>query len=123
MKFLLSALLLSLPALAQAAPIVCDNGQPDNDSAFEITINPKSRSKNVVLQLWETTYEIPASAIVKNGNSIAIVGQKLTGWAEGEKGTSKVDALFVYDAKKKTMNTTLIFDGYVNRAGEALRCR
>jgi len=123
MKIALAALMLALPMVSQAAPIVCDNGQPDNDSAFSITINSKSRSKAVNLQLWETGYEVPASAIVQNGNTIAIVGKKLTGWGEGEKLTTKVDALFVYDPKAKTLNATLFFEGGLNRAGEVLNCR
>lgn len=123
MKHSLLALLFALPTFAQAAPIVCDNGQPDNDNAIQITLNQKSRSNAVDLQLWETFYKIPAAKIVKNGNSLAIVGQKLTGFAEGEKEDYTVDALLVYSPEKRTLTTTLLFDGEVNRAAEVLNCR
>lgn len=123
MKLALIALLLSAPGFAQAATLVCNNGQPDNDTSLEIKINPKSRSNTLDVQFWETTYNIPASKIVKNGNSMAIVGQKLTGSAEGETITTSVDALLIYSPKKRTLTTTFLFDGEISRAAEVLNCR
>lgn len=123
MKLALVALMFALPTFAQAATIECDNGHHDDDRLVQITINPKSRSQFINLQLWETGYVIPVRKVSKNGNTIAIVGQKLKGFAEGEAIETVVDALLIYDAKAKKLNATLAFDGFVNHAAEEFTCR
>jgi hypothetical protein len=123
MKFALVALMFALPTFAQAARLNCDNGFTDDDRLMQVKIDSKSRKNAVELQLWETTVNVPASKIVKNGNSIAVLGQKITVYAEGTEETHVIDALLVYSPKDRKLATTIHFDGQAGRGTEVLTCR
>jgi hypothetical protein len=123
MKFVLAALIFALPTFAHAARLNCDNGFTEDDRLMQVKIDSKSRRNAVELQLWETTVQLPASKIVKNGNSIAVLGQKTTVYAEGTEETHVIDALLVYSPKERTLTTTIHFDGHATRAAEVLKCR
>lgn len=114
--------LFAAHSFAQAAPVTCSVGELGEDSRFELSIS-KDRKNAVVFNFHETTYVLSRSQIVKNGNSIAVVGQKVKGTSEGTEFTEQVDALMVYNPANRTINLTLITGGFVHFAAAELQCK
>ncbi|RZA03311.1 MAG: hypothetical protein EOP11_16160 [Proteobacteria bacterium] len=122
MKFALLALALALPNFAAAAPLVCQGGELESDNLIAVIVK-NSRSAAVQIEFYESTVIAPASAIVKKGNTIAIVEQMLNASGEGQEWKAKTSAFLVYSPEKKEMLVTVLMDGEMVRAGETLKCK
>lgn len=123
MKMLIAAFAMVLSSATYAeslAPLVCTYGdRSESDNFMRVTL----LQGNVEFEFHEGAFSATAAQTVGAGNTIAVLDQTLLGWAEGEDTKTVVNALLVYDPVAKTLNTTIIGDGYNMAASQILNCK
>lgn len=115
--FLLTILMSGFEA--QASVLICTAGQRGMDDRIELRIT----NTTIDLNRHESYLTASTSTALKNGNSIALLDQKVSISAEGQDSTATVSALMVFDPKNETMNVTLVVDGKTQLAAVELHCQ
>lgn len=121
MKVLLLLALVSMPAVAQAslpASLECSVGVGGEDNFQSVSIN----GSEVEFTMHETHISVKKSKARISGNSIAIIDRNITGSAEGDTFTAKLDSLLVYNEVDKVLSVTLLLDGHAQIPTTNLSC-
>lgn len=121
MKALLALIALA-PTFAHAAPLTCNLGELGEDNRIEVVIDDES-AHPVIISQHELFLLADKADLTKRGNTIAIVDRKVEAAAEGEEWAGVVNALLVYQPEKRTLNLTMMLDGFLHVAGAELQCK